>query len=325
MATRELELATTAREVAAARRFAVGAVADLGADEEAQERVRTLVSELVTNVVLHAGTRSVLGVADDGDCVRVHVTDGSPAQARTMRPSDDSTTGRGLRLLAALSADSGSRRSERVGPLGKTIWFTVHKRTPAGDVAPGGHELVPSGPVTPLQQDQPDERVVVTIPDPPRQGAPGWREVRILQAPVPLWDRASQHTAELVREFTLLQIGRDEGTTSREVPVALVQLVADLRARYAGASTAQQAQFQEAVDAGRPTLDTTHTVPPAVADACRTLLDLLDAADGYCAAGAELLTLVSPPDQRAFRRWYLGEFIRQLDGHPPQPWPGAVG
>ncbi len=325
----ELELTTTPREVAAARRFSVAAVAGLGGDVGAQDRVRMLVSELVTNVVLHAGTPSVVGIEDDGDWVRVLVTDGSPVAARTLQPGSDSTTGRGLRLLQALSTDSGSRSSDRISPAGKTVWFTVHKHTPDdAEESDVGAPLVPAGPVAALTMTQPDPRVVVTIPDPPHDPpddrAGQWPQVRILRAPVRLWDRAAQHTADLIREFTLLQIGRDNGTTSREVPDELLRLVADLRARYAGSNTGQQAQFRAALESGQPTLDAVHPVPPGVAEACQTLLELLDAADEYCAAGAELLTLVSPPDQQAFRHWYLGEFVRQVNGHPPQPWPGPT-
>jgi anti-sigma regulatory factor (Ser/Thr protein kinase) len=122
-------LTTTPQEVAVARRFAVAAIKGLGGDEQAQDRVRTLVSELVTNVVLHARTPAVLTIQDDGDCVRVLVTDGSPAPARPRRPGADSTSGRGLWLLQTLSAGSGRRPSDRISLTGKTVWFTVHKHS----------------------------------------------------------------------------------------------------------------------------------------------------------------------------------------------------
>lgn len=165
-----------------------------------------------------------------------------------------------------------------------------------------------------------DPEVVVTIPDAPA-GPPAddLRVVRVLQAPLGLWDRAAQHTAELMREFALLRIGRDTGTT-RDVPDALLELVAQLRARYAGTSAQQEGELETALLAGELTRDFTYHVPPGVGEACATLLDLLDAADDYCADGHDLMTLVSPPDQRAFRRWYLGEFVQQLAGRPPQPW-----
>lgn len=172
---------------------------------------------------------------------------------------------------------------------------------------------------------RPDPEVVVTIPDaPPQPGAEPLHQVRVLRAPVRLWDRANQHTAELMREFALLRVGRDSGTARHEAPQALLQLVADLRVRYAGASSNQEAEFQAAVDAGERARDFTYEVPVTVGDACLTLLELLDAADDYCAQGTELMTLVSPPDQQAFRRWYLHEFDRQLRGEPPLPWTGPT-
>lgn len=170
---------------------------------------------------------------------------------------------------------------------------------------------------------QPDP-VVRTIPDPEHVPA-GARlhTVRILQAPVRVWDRASSHTAELMREFALLRIGDESGTT-RQVPGRLLELVADLRARYAGTSAAQTQELEQAVEDGERTRDFSYEVPDGVADACRTLLSLLDEADEYCAAGGTLMTLVSPPDQQAFRTWYLQEFIRQVEGEPPRPWTGPT-
>ena len=80
-----LRLSPCVQVVAEARRYAVQAVERLGADREAQESVRTLVSELVTNAVLHAGTDILLNISD-ADCqVRVSVTDGSPALPRQRR------------------------------------------------------------------------------------------------------------------------------------------------------------------------------------------------------------------------------------------------
>ena len=124
-----LRLLAQARVVAPARRHAVDSAAALGGDGEAQETVRTLVSELVTNVVLHAGTDALLAVEDAGECVRVTVTDGSPAPLQRRRLGPASTTGRGSRLLQALSCESGVRGSDAVAPGGKAVWFTVRKTT----------------------------------------------------------------------------------------------------------------------------------------------------------------------------------------------------
>ena len=45
--------------------------------------------------------------------------------------------------------------------------------------------------------------------------------------------------------------------------------------------------------------------------------------DEYCRDGT-LLTLATPDDLRAFWIWYLGEFVRQIDGEHPIPAPPTL-
>ena len=61
-------------------------------------------------------------------------------------------------------------------------------------------------------------------------------------------------------------------------------------------------------------------MPADVADACVHLRDSLDAADDFCREGEHLLTLASPDDVVAYRRWFLDEFVHQVAGDPPRPW-----
>ncbi|MCW2608432.1 MAG: hypothetical protein JWO60_3125 [Frankiales bacterium] len=89
--------------------------------------MRTLVSELVTNVVLHAGTDALVQVRDGGDAVIVEVFDGSPVAAVQRRVTGNSTTGRGLRLLKALSHHSEVRPADAIALGGKVTLFTVCK------------------------------------------------------------------------------------------------------------------------------------------------------------------------------------------------------
>ena len=122
-----LVLEPNARHVGQARRFAVEVTEQLGGDEQAQDVVRSLVSELVTNVVLHAGTEVVITVTDGDEHVRVEVADGSPALPLQRRVDGASTTGRGMRLLRTLSVASGFEADTTVAPAGKLVWFTVCK------------------------------------------------------------------------------------------------------------------------------------------------------------------------------------------------------
>ena len=103
-----------------ARKFAVKhtrAVGLLGAADV----VELLVSELVTNAVLHAGTGVALRLLYDEGLLRVEVRDGSSATARQREYGAEAATGRGLGLIEALAVDWGT---EVVGD-GKIVWFTV--------------------------------------------------------------------------------------------------------------------------------------------------------------------------------------------------------
>jgi anti-sigma regulatory factor (Ser/Thr protein kinase) len=115
-----LTLPPEPESVPRARRFVCAALAALGADG-ACDAAETLVSELATNVVLHARTSFTVEVKRDGAAVRVEVLDSSPAAPRSRDYGVDATTGRGLRLIASLSTHWGV---EPAGA-GKSVWFEL--------------------------------------------------------------------------------------------------------------------------------------------------------------------------------------------------------
>ena len=150
-------------------------------------------------------------------------------------------------------------------------------------------------------------------------------EVQILQLPVPLWSRAHQLFDELMREFALASAQADDGD-DQHVPGRLTRLIDELTARYSAGSSAQEEQLHAAAAAGQPVVDLlVFTLPAAIAEAFLALSDLLDEADQYCLEGKHLLTLAAPADVVAFRRWYLGEFVLQVAGARPVPWPEYDG
>jgi anti-sigma regulatory factor (Ser/Thr protein kinase) len=89
---------------------------DLGAD------AAVLVSELVTNAVLHAGGPITVSAVylDSILRVEVHDTDTHPLPA-LRKPSASDKTGRGLHLVALLA----DRWAIEPTPAGKTIWFEI--------------------------------------------------------------------------------------------------------------------------------------------------------------------------------------------------------
>jgi hypothetical protein len=149
--------------------------------------------------------------------------------------------------------------------------------------------------------------------------ADGLVTVHIVALPVPIHVRTSEHTDELMREFTYLRAQSDD-PTAPTVPSRLLDLVDELGGRYSGFTAGTQAELDAAIAEGRATVDLEYRVPADVAAACEHLLDLLDAADAFCRDGAHLLTLASPDDVVAYRRWFLDEFVHQVNGEPPRPW-----
>lgn len=113
-----LDLPPTTESVPVARRF-VREILDDGTVDV--DTAALLVSEVVTNAVLHARSPMSLRVSAEGDVARIEVTDGSPVPPRLHSFSNLSATGRGLRMLQQLSRAWGVELSES----GKTIWFEV--------------------------------------------------------------------------------------------------------------------------------------------------------------------------------------------------------
>ena len=91
-------------------------------DPDSRHAVVLLISELVTNAVVHArSTVTVdLAVSDDGP-VRVKVHDESPVRPTPRRHQADRPGGRGMHLLESLATRWGVEESRT----GKSIWFEV--------------------------------------------------------------------------------------------------------------------------------------------------------------------------------------------------------
>ena len=88
---------------------------------QALDTVQLLVSELVTNAVVHAGSRPKVAVLLLPSSVRVEVADEAPEGLAPRTASDTDESGRGLFLLDEMSSSWGVE----VTPEGKTVWFEV--------------------------------------------------------------------------------------------------------------------------------------------------------------------------------------------------------
>ena len=145
-------------------------------------------------------------------------------------------------------------------------------------------------------------------------------EVHLVQLPLALHAKAQEHGSELIREMYLIA-QELKGDDAPPLPGRLVALVEELNSQFAGVSTEQERQIESAIDAGVDAIDVTYRVPAEAGPASAHLGAIFDEADEFCREGQHLLTLATPPELLAYRRWYLGEFIGQLAGAEPTPWP----
>ena len=144
--------------------------------------------------------------------------------------------------------------------------------------------------------------------------------VELLELPIAVHLRASEHTEALFREFEIIRRG---DTATDSVPARLHALIDELDGQFSAFTAEPRDQLRLAIDAGAPSVDLEYRVPPAAIEAAARLRALLDEADEYCRAGQHLLTIATPPDAAAYRNWFLGEFIDQAAGQPARPWSSA--
>ena len=99
-----------AQSARAARRFVSQVLTGWDDDEgDLTDTVTLLVSELVTNAVLHAGSDVEVSVRLTATAARIEVTDASPQAVAPRDATDDEDSGRGLALVGSLARRWGVR------------------------------------------------------------------------------------------------------------------------------------------------------------------------------------------------------------------------
>ncbi|MCU1691039.1 MAG: putative sensor protein [Frankiales bacterium] len=292
--------------VGQARRHVRDALVSVGRDTWV-DAAELVVSELVTNAVLHAHTEVQVAVDVRADHVRIEVRDANPTLPSRRDYDDHATTGRGLELVAALSLDHGV---EARGAEGKTVWACV------GD--------------DPADAGMSEDDLLSAWGDAGDGDAEVGVEVLLRGLPPTLWLAAREHHDALLRELALLQLS---GATVR------ADLSAADAARYT-ISSAVDAAVQGARDRGEVSVPLPQYHPgalpavPQLLDLClhvaadraasfAAMQDALDEAETL--ARADLL-LVRPglPEIIAVRDWAAEQVIAQLAGSPAARWPGTA-
>ena len=108
-----------------AARTARGLVREVlpSSDQELLFSVELLVSELVTNAILHASSAPRLDVHVTGANIRVEVFDDDAAEPRQRVPGADGIGGHGLHLVDQLASRWGSEPQHD----GKVVWFEIDR------------------------------------------------------------------------------------------------------------------------------------------------------------------------------------------------------
>jgi GAF domain-containing protein/anti-sigma regulatory factor (Ser/Thr protein kinase) len=283
----ELVLGAEPDAVPTARRFATEVLGDVST--ATTEDAALVVTELVTNAVLHGGLPVTLRLARSDNRLRIEVEDTGRNVPVRMRSSAEAMTGRGLGLVAALSSSWGVDAGT-VG--GKVVWAEI---TEGGSGAAVEPEMDIDSLLEAWTDDEPAELVFT---------------VELGAVPTDLLLAAKAHIDNLVREFTLADAG-SAAKEAGELPPELAELV---RTVVHGFSVARSEIKRQALEAGeRGLADTrlTLALPASAAKAGEDYLAALDQADRYARA-ARLLTLETPPVHRIFRRWYVEALVDQL-------------
>lgn len=264
------------------------------------------VSELVTNAVLHAHTVIRLRL-HCSVVLRVEVEDGSPVLPSLRTYGTSASTGRGMAMVAAVTASHG------VTPLaqgGKVVWFTVSDT---------------------VQEEQDLDDLLAAWDDDLLLSVPLQAQATVVLVGLPptLWLAAAQQHDALLRELAMLPAGT--GQTGEE-------LIAVDRARFAIraaldraiALAHQQGLARNPLPPGHPSrfdevppsVDLVVPVAPDAATDFAMLQDVLDEGERLARSG-QLLARPGLPEVTAVRDWAAEQVVAQLAGQAPMPWPGT--
>jgi len=265
---------------------------------EVAETAELLVSEIVTNALVHAAPPIAMAVHLIDDSLRVEVSDGSPYTPVRRHYATTSGTGRGLMLLDEM-ADEWGVTPDRDG---KLIWFRLGAAA-AADGASGA--VVVSNTAT-------DAEATV--------------EVQLVDVPLLLYAAWRQQVESLLREHLLASLDPDLSPGASTDPLrahAEASEVLALLAEHIPTPPMGEDPAEVLTSAEDPSLSraqVTLPVPLGYLARFRALDELLEDAVTRAETG-ELLTAPTQPELRSLRRWLCEQVQRQSRGADPSPPP----
>ncbi len=263
------------------------------------ETAQLLVSEVVTNALVHAGTPIDFHVSVGDAGLRVEVSDGS-TQAPALRGYGAMAgTGRGLRLLQQLVDHWGTLAR----PDGKTVWFELDSGDRLGEIA--------SSPA-------PD---AVDAGSTPAASGDDVFDVVLLNIPLLLHTAWQEHAAGLLREYLLVSLDADDPTRALERHAAASDAISLLHQHIPEPHLGEDPDelMALAVEPGVSCQRQVLPVPWTSVAHFEVLDQAMDSALALADSGA-FLTPPIQPELRELRRWLCREVSQQVNGEPPTAW-----
>lgn len=289
----ETRLPPQPSSVAEARSRVRGLLVDAGREDLVDSAV-LLVSEIVTNALLHAGTEIDLRAGLGREGLRVEIGDGSPHLPARRRYATTAGTGRGLLMLESMVDDWGVTRRRN----GKTVWFSLS--SPDNDL---------DGPV--------ERRTALPHRDPTRRDKV---DVELHNVPLLLHAAWQEHAEALLREYLLASldtVGEDSIQMHAEATDAIAVLEEHLP--RAEVIMTPNELMRDAVEPHVSVPRIEVPVPVGSVPHFATLDRAIEAALDLSREGL-VLTPPTQPEVQAFRRWLCRQVLDQAAGGNPQPW-----
>lgn len=289
----ETRLSPQPSSVAEARARVRALLLDAGREDLVESAV-LLVSEMVTNALLHAGTEIDLRAGLGAEGLRVEIGDGSPHLPSRRRYAATSGTGRGLLMLESMVDDWGVTRHRE----GKTVWFSL------------------SGADNDLESPVP-------LRTPSTTGARRRRDnvaVELRNVPLLLHAAWQEHAEALLREYLLASLDVD-GEESIQMHAEATDAIAVIEEHLPRAEVMMSPEelMRDAIEP-RVSADCIEVpVPVGSVPHFATLDRAIEAALDLTREGL-VLTPPTQPEVQAFRRWLCRQVLRQASGGRPEPW-----
>jgi anti-sigma regulatory factor (Ser/Thr protein kinase) len=259
------------------------------------ESATLLLSEVVTNAFVHAGTKIHIRVRSTEAAVRVEVEDGAAHLPARRHYAGTAGTGRGLQLMEELA----DRWGADARATGKTVWFEI------GEL-------------------QPERASVSSGGEGPREesfGEPtGTRLVTLRHVPLLMHVAWQEHAATLLREYLLHVLNDDEDILDKHAQASEAMSLLNDQLPVPTLPEGRDALMAGAIEPNVTANEVVLRIPVTSVRHFGTLDELLRSAIAEARAG-RFLSPPTQPEIDEMRQWMCAEVARQAGGDTTAtPW-----